>query len=67
MNIRPLSAFRLRLRLLLNDGSGQDMIEYALLAAAGFLAAAAVLPTGFTAPISHIMSNVKSILVANGG
>lgn len=55
------------MRAVIADHSGQDMIEYALLAAAGVVALIAVLPTYIVAPISSIFSSVTSLLVKFGG
>lgn len=44
------------------DQRGQDMIEYALLGASGFLAVAVVLPQQMMPTISTIMSSVGSVL-----
>lgn len=53
------------LRGLLADDSGQDMIEYALLAAAIVIIVAAFLPPQLTPAISTIFSKISSSLNAS--
>ena len=50
-------------RRLCGDQRGQDMIEYALLGASGFLAVAVVLPQQLMPTVSSIFSSVRSVLV----
>lgn len=49
---------------LLHEKHGQDMIEYALMAAAVAVASAAVIP-GATASISTVFSKIGSLLSAS--
>jgi Flp pilus assembly pilin Flp len=58
-----LKAFCLKLR---KDVAGQDMIEYALMAAAVAVGSAAVLPSANGA-ISTVFSKVGSVLVLAAG
>lgn len=67
MTTNWLSASFSWLKRLTDDQRGQDLIEYALLAAAGCVAVIAVLPTTLQQPISHIYSGVMSVLARNGG
>ena len=53
----------LRLRLLLDDEQGQDLVEYALLAGFVAVAAGALLP-GISSSISTIFSRMSSVLGA---
>ena len=52
-----------RLRLLVEDTEGQDLVEYALLAGFVAVAAGALLP-GISASISVIFSRMGSVLAA---
>lgn len=63
--IRPawLQAFCVKIH---KDVTGQDMIEYSLMAAAVALASAAVLPTA-NSSISIVFSKVGSVLVTAAG
>lgn len=56
--MRPLSEW---LKLICRDLRGQDMIEYALMAAFIAVASAAVLPSA-TPAISTVLSKVGSVL-----
>lgn len=51
---------------LLHDRKGQDLIEYALLAAFMTVAAAAVMPTNIQSTTSVIFSRINVGLVASG-
>ena len=51
---------------LLHDKKGQDLIEYALLAAFMTVAAAAVMPTNIQSTTSVIFSRINVGLVASG-
>ncbi len=63
--LRTAGKFRERRRALAEDRSGQDMIEYALLAAAVAVLVAAALPTGVYTPISTLFSSISSAMSAN--
>ncbi len=52
-----------RLRLLIDDSEGQDLVEYALLAGFVAVAAGALLP-GISTSISTIFSHMGSVLSA---
>ncbi len=52
-----------RLRLLVDDTEGQDLVEYALLAGFVAVAAGALLP-GISSSISTIFSRMGSVLTA---
>ena len=52
-----------RLRLLIDDAQGQDLVEYALLAGFVAVAAGALLP-GISTSISTIFSRMGSVLAA---
>ena len=54
-------------RRLWRDGRGQDLIEYALLAASLSMAAGAFLPQWVGPVISSIFSKVTSCMVSAGG
>ena len=49
------------------DGRGQDLVEYALLAASISMAAGAFLPQWVGPAISSVFSKVTSCLVAGNG
>ena len=53
------------LRQLWSDNRGQDMIEYALLAAALVIVVAGFLPPQIAPAISNIFSTVSSMLAAS--
>jgi pilus assembly protein Flp/PilA len=55
-----------RLQLLLQDKSGQDLIEYAMMAGFIALAAGATMPSIATG-ISTVFSKVSSTVVTAGG
>jgi pilus assembly protein Flp/PilA len=55
-----------RLRMLVDDTSGQDLVEYALLAGFVAVAAGALLP-GISTSISTIFSRMGSVLSAAAG
>lgn len=55
------------LRRLVRDQRGQDLIEYALLAAFMVVAVAAILPNDLMPAVSHIFSRVVTHLVVLGG
>ena len=55
-----------RLQLLLQDKSGQDLIEYAMMAGFIALAAGATMP-GIATSISTVFSIVGSTMVVAGG
>ena len=63
--LHPLDPLRVSVRLY-HDQRGQDMIEYALMAAFVAVASAAVLPSA-TPSISTVLSKVGSVLSAAGG
>ncbi|MBS1876992.1 MAG: Flp family type IVb pilin [Acidobacteria bacterium] len=63
--LRTAGKFRERRRALAEDRSGQDMIEYALLAAAVAVLVAAALPTGVYTPISTLFSSISSAMSAS--
>lgn len=52
-----------RLRRLIRDTTGQDMVEYALLAGFVAVAAGASLPR-IAHNLEHVYNNVKSVVVA---
>ena len=52
-----------RLRLLVDDAQGQDLVEYALLAGFVAVAAGALLP-GISTSVSTIFSRMGSVLAA---
>jgi pilus assembly protein Flp/PilA len=52
-----------RLRLLIDDSEGQDLVEYALLAGFVAVAAGALLP-GISTSVSTIFSRMGSVLSA---
>ncbi len=54
-----------RSRGLAGDRSGQDLIEYALLAAAVAVMVAAAVPTGVFTPISSLFSTLTSSMNAS--
>jgi pilus assembly protein Flp/PilA len=55
-----------RLQLLLQDNSGQDLIEYALMAGFIALGVGAVVPSIATS-ISTVFSKVGSVMAVNAG
>jgi len=55
-----------RLQLLLQDKSGQDLIEYAMMAGFIALAAGATMP-GIATSISTVFSKVGSTMMVAGG
>jgi pilus assembly protein Flp/PilA len=55
-----------RLQLLLQDKSGQDLIEYAMMAGFVALAAGATVPSISTS-ISTVFSKVGSVMTTAGG
>jgi pilus assembly protein Flp/PilA len=61
-----LRSFRAWLWKVCGDPSGQDMIEYALMAGVVALASAAASPN-ITGSFSTIFSKISSALVAQGG
>ena len=61
--VRKLNAALLRLR---QDGNGQDLIEYAMLAGFMAVAAAAVMPTNVATVTSNIFSKLNGSLYTLG-
>lgn len=61
-----LAHYRTLPRRLWRDQGGQDMIEYALVAAAGFLAIAVVIPQGLAPTIKVVFSKVITSLFHAG-
>lgn len=61
-----MTRFIVRMQLILQDNSGQDLIEYAMMAGFVALGAGAVLPSISTG-ISTVFSKVGSVIVAAGG
>lgn len=57
-----MNAFVIRLRSMIDDAEGQDMVEYALLAGFVAVAAGALLPA-ISASVSTIFSRMSSVLV----
>ena len=55
-----------RLQLLLQDKSGQDLIEYAMMAGFIALAAGATMPSIATS-VSTVFSKVGSVMTSAGG
>lgn len=58
-----LNKLYIKLRLLVQDTEGQDLVEYALLAGFVAVAAGALLP-GISSSISTIFSRMGSVLTA---
>lgn len=56
---------RLWLLRLWKDDSGQDLIEYGLMAAAVLVAVAAILPTTLMPTVSNVFSKIGSVLGAS--
>lgn len=61
--MKQLERMIARLRLLVDDVEGQDLVEYALLAGFVAVAAGALLP-GISTSISTIFSRMGSVLAA---
>lgn len=51
----------------LKESSGQDLIEYALLAGFVAVAGGALIPWGATGPISTIFSKLSELMTSLGG
>ena len=60
---KKLDLFLSRMRLLIDDAAGQDLVEYALLAGFVAVAAGALLP-GISNSVSTIFSRMGSVLSA---
>jgi pilus assembly protein Flp/PilA len=61
-----MTRIAVRLQLLLQDKSGQDLIEYAMMAGFVALAAGATVPSISTS-ISTVFSKVGSVMTTAGG
>ena len=61
-----LTRIIVRLQLLLQDNSGQDLIEYAMMAGFIALAAGATMPSIATS-ISTVFTKVSNVMTSAGG
>ena len=61
---RPIN-IAIKLKRILNETKGQDLIEYALMAGFVAVAAGAIMP-GVASSINIVFSKVNSVLVAAG-